>query len=70
MKSLDGVLKFLSDGKWHSMDEVGERFSLPLEKLDVVLHQFVDMEVLEADWKGERVRITAFGSNILKFPEE
>ncbi len=62
--SIDRVLELLNDIRWHSLEEIQKKMTLPSEKLNEVLHFLQEQALI--DKKDEMLRITCTGLKFLQ----
>lgn len=71
---IDEILWSLKDGKWHNLEEITEKCSLPEHKVKMVLSFFHESGFVQVDENGAKVRLSPltleFVNSIQSFERE
>lgn len=64
-ETLNAILKLLSNGHWHKVEEITERTSMTEDKIEKAIQFLNEFEFIEV--RGREVRIRELGLKLLEF---
>lgn len=64
MSQIDELMRFLSDGKWHTYTEIAQKLKINHQKLEKIVELLREFDFIQQ--KGNRVQITPNTKKLIK----